>query len=151
VLTNPAARPEARAEAAMNLATRMPGGPVTWRRREFVEESTPAWARPRVADAILAALDAERGRGGRRRRPTYVERVYLRALAQLGDPRAGPELLRRAQDETGPRSRTAYALAAHRLGSSGPLIDLARELANGTLPLGPRRGNPRSDQLLPIT
>jgi hypothetical protein len=151
VLTNPAARPEARAEAAMNLATRVPGGPVSWHRREFVKELTPAWARPRVADAILAALDAERERAGRRRRPTYVERVYLRALAQLGDSRAGPELVRRAQDETGLRSRTAYALAAHRLGSSGPLIALARELATGTLPLGPRRGNPRSDQLLPIT
>lgn len=150
VLTNPTARPEARAEAAANLAAPIPGGPVSWRRREFVEESTPAWARPRVADAILAALDAERERAGRRRRPTYVERIYLRALTLLGDPRAGPELVRRAVDETGLRSRTAYALAAHRLGSSGPLLALSRELATGTLPLGPRRGNPRSDQMLPV-
>jgi hypothetical protein len=136
VLTDPEARPEARAEAAEQLSCYVPPGRSAWSRHPAPDRPAPLADRPGVTAAILDTLDAERERAGRRRRPNSIERSLLRSLSELGDRRAGPEVARRAGEESGVRSRLAYARAAHDLGASGPLVALARELAAGTLALG---------------
>ena len=152
VLTDPDCRSEARAEAAVELVDRAPAGRSSWMRRTQRRAPELMDDRARVVDAILAALDEEREHEGRRRRPTYEERAYVRALTRLGDPRAGPELAWRARQEATVRSRLTYAQAAHQLGESVALIGLCRELATATLDLGPpRRGSNRSRRAVPDT
>jgi hypothetical protein len=149
ILTDAGAQPHARAEAAEFLASYVPPGRSSWGRHPVPGRPGPMADRPAVGDAILAALDSERERGGRRRRPTSVEGSYLRSLVKLGDRRTGPELARRSQEEAAVRARVVYADAAHRLGESGPLLTLARELADGAVPLGPQRGGYRSSRAVP--
>jgi hypothetical protein len=151
VLTNPSARPEARAEAADRLARHVPPGWSSWSRRSVPVRPAPLSDRAAVIAAILEAIDTERTRPGRRRRPNSEERLFLRALVELGDPQAGLELARRAGEETSVRARVAYAQAAHRLGASGPLVGVARELAAGMLLMPPRRGGSPSRAAVPDT
>ena len=62
----------------------------------------------------------------------------LGAHVEQTDPIAEAKA-RRAREEATVRSRVAYALTAHQLGEPGPLVGLGRELAAGTLDLGPPR------------
>ena len=139
LLTDPATRPQAGREAAERLVEEfMPSrswSRVDRRGRDVPTRPTALVARysdPTVAEAILAAMDrAGQGRPGGE--AAWLITGCRRALIELGDPRAGPEVARRAAAATDPMERAELAWAAHTLGVSGPLVSLARELAAGAI------------------
>jgi hypothetical protein len=150
ILTDPATSPDARREAASSLVDAFPASPSSWSRTDRRRRDLPAgpsplvarYSRPTVAEAILAAMDrheAERKEGNGRWE--WIIAGYLDNLSELGDPRAGPELARRANAAANPLVRHRLAWAAHTLGVSGPFIALTREVAAGTvhIPVPPNR------------
>ena len=148
ILIDPAAHPDARREAAEALVGSEPGAAPSWsrapdRRHRVTPRPSPLVARysgPTVAEAVFAAMDREQAAQSEADRHGPWDRIedeYLRVLVDLGDPRAGPELARRAAQATRPAARVRLARAAADLGAGGPLVALAREVAAGTLPFPP--------------
>jgi hypothetical protein len=148
ILTDPAARPAARREAADSLVEAFPGSASSWgrsedRRRDQMVRPSPVvsqYARPSVAEAILAAMDRERVVVAKSERPDRWEQFeteYLRILTDLGDVRVASELARRSAAETGVGSRLGYARAAYALGITGPLATLTRQVTTGAVALSP--------------
>jgi hypothetical protein len=158
ILTDPAAHPDARREAAESLVGSEPGPGPSWsrgadRRHRPTPRLSPLVARyssPTVAEAIFAAMDRDRAAlagEDRRGRWERVEADYVEALVGLGDPRAGPELARRAARGNRPTERARLARAAADLGVAGPLVALAREVATGTVPFPPPPDAERGPQV----
>jgi hypothetical protein len=150
LLTDPAVQPAARQEAAESLVSAFPADPSGWTRRARGEQGTLSrpsplafrYRSPTVAEAILAALDRDRAvwprpEKGRRDSWVNVETAYLDRLVALGDPRIGPELARRAEAADQVGSRVRFAMAAHALGVSGPVVRLAREVEAGMVRIQP--------------
>jgi hypothetical protein len=144
-LTNPAAQPAARREAATTLVDSFSESDSSWsrepRRAGGPRPLIARYSSPTVAEAILAAMDRELTNMADPR-PDRWERVedeYVRALTELGDVRVAAELARRAGAATSAGSRLRLARAAHDLGVGGPLVAFTREVAAGTLhfPLPP--------------
>jgi hypothetical protein len=158
VLTDSGASPAARREAAGNLARLTHERRFYWDRESFARDGrvrdgvqligpNPATAKfkgPTVAEAIVAAMDAERKAfADRKENVVYprwkdLEEYYLDYLIALDDPRIGPELARRANAADDPAERRRLAVAAHHLGASAAWQAFAREVERGTLPLGRR-------------
>jgi hypothetical protein len=153
ILTEPTAHLRARRDAAKVLAS-WPNSMSSWSRDESrpMSGTNPMIARfnrPTVADAIFTAMS----QGIAERDPTdprwrgYVEAHFLRSLVELGDPRAGPELARLAAAALTPVERLDLAEAAYRLGTTGPLVALTREVMAGTVPLPPTVDKDTSPQI----
>jgi hypothetical protein len=145
ILTDPASRSISRSLAAGVLAG-LPEPAPSWSRgdRRLSPFSRPnpvafRYARPSVAEAILAVMDQGRAERGPQaeRDLVWARENCLGTLAELGDPRAGPALARQAAAEKDPIKRLRLAEAAYRLGKTGPLVELAREVAAGRLRLPP--------------
>ena len=100
------------------------------------------FAKPTVAEAILAAMDADLkahdaakekdSHGYERRR---IEDAYLNALGNLDDKRIGPELARRADKATKLHDRREWAYFAHFLDQPKPFAALAEEFRLGKIAL----------------
>jgi hypothetical protein len=140
IVTDPKATPAASQEAAANLANLNagPGLPTTHlliANRARPKGPYPVLARfkdPTTAEAMLAALDREAAAlaAGKNQYPS--ESFYLGAIITLGDTRITPKLAQRAQTVKSTRSRLGYAEAAHWLGDSRPIHDIAEECRLGT-------------------
>jgi hypothetical protein len=147
ILTDPAAQPLSRREAATCLVDWSTEAGSSWARGPRPPAgSSPLvgrYARPTVAEAILAAMDRERSAGTDERAEwrDRIEEEYLRVLADLGDVRVASELARRSAAAPTAGSRLRLARAAHALGVAGPLAAFCREVTTGTLrfPLPPDR------------
>jgi hypothetical protein len=141
VLTAPEANALACREAATNLAALGRGCPSGWLGPLlFTHPTVKKFARPTAAEALIAVLDRERKEAlateeleARERAVYAAEKVYLRALVAIGDPRAARMLADRAVAATDINTRRRFAAAAFRLGEPKPLDDLARAFEAGTL------------------
>lgn len=149
VLTDPNTSSRACREAAENLARWHWEGRHRWD-RSSAHDDVRAWrpnpavrkfAGPTAAAAILAAMDRDRrardlhGDEKTWERWPSIEEEYLDCLVDLGDARIAPELVRRASRTEDVAQRRRFACAAHRLGTSAALLNLARAIEQGTLPL----------------
>jgi hypothetical protein len=149
VLTDPKTSSNAKREAADNLANlnnprhyRTMFGP-TIIGGEPPPKLNPAiakFAKPTVAEAILAAMDQElkaydakaKGRPSSDER-RGIEGAYLNALGSLDDKRIGPELARRANKATNLRERQEWAYYAHFLDQPMPFAALVEEFRLGKI------------------
>lgn len=148
ILTDRAAKPEVRREAAGNLAAENTRFYSTDRYRSQAwyrdREERPApgpqltplvlkFQSPTIAEAILAAMN-----------DGSEEDAYVEYLAELGDYRIVGELVRRSAKAQTIWQRLRYAQACRRLGSDSPRIQIARELTTGTIwwSRGPSDENP---------
>jgi hypothetical protein len=144
ILTDPQTSSAARKEAAGNLAWLNADRTNGWDRGPVVSAprrphaALAKFRKPTVAEAILAGLDRDlKGPAGSAEQIAQsdrdrIEEQYLAFLVQLGDPSIAWELAGRAGKFQDPNRRRRYALAAHRLGVSGPWLALARDLERGT-------------------
>jgi hypothetical protein len=141
------ARPQARRRAAVVLVESSETLDASWSNRDLRPSNlypgpgplVRKFKSPSVAESILAAMEDERAREAdaetsARSREDFEEQ-YIRCLADLGDPRVGPELARRAATCEHLDRRILYARAANRLGCSGPMIALAREVHHAEIVL----------------
>jgi hypothetical protein len=139
ILTDPAAQPLARREAATSLVDWSTEGNSSWARGPRPPAGPSPlvgrYARPTVAEAILAAMDRERSASSDEHAEwrDRIEEEYVRALADLGDVRVASELARRAAGAPTAGSRLRLARAADTLGVAGPLAAFCREVAAGTV------------------
>jgi hypothetical protein len=92
------------------------------------------FSKPTVAEAILAAMDAEltafeanKGEGSRE----SIEGAYLGPLIDLDDRRVAPELAKRAAAAKTLRGRVQWAYAARALGESKPFTAFANDFRGG--------------------
>lgn len=143
ILTNPTARSDARCDAARALVSAYEVYSSSWPRRtrsprHLTDPPNPLIAKfksPTVAEAILAALDAERRQSSRGRESQNVEEKFVDSLVELGDYRIGAELARRAPRSDNIERRIQYAEAAEKLGCTGPMLSLCRDVRTGAIPL----------------
>jgi hypothetical protein len=149
VLTDPKAKFEARREAAENLATLTEDrrlGTTVWTggsRRGADRGPNPAvakFSKPTVAEAILAAMDADlkaHDAGPRTDQSDHerrgIEGTYLSALVDLDDKRIAPEIARRGAAAETVHDRRQWAHVAHYLGDPKPFQAFAEDFRAGKI------------------
>lgn len=160
VLTDPNSTADAKHEAAANLATpdaRARLGTTVWSGGNLRDDGPPKpkptlakFSDPTVAEAILAAFDAELAEISARPLDTTqrsydsrdydrrnAERIYFAVLSELADKRIVGDCARRSIGAASLRMRRGWATLAQQLGDPRPLDRLAEEFRQGTLPLPP--------------
>jgi hypothetical protein len=151
VLTDPKTTFEAKREAVENLATLTEEhhlGTTVWTdssRANPNPKPNPVVAKftkPTVAEAILAAMDADLKAHDAKRHDNMhdyyrrgIEAGYFSALVQLGDKRIAEEVVRRSQTAQTIRMRRNWARAAYYLGKPGPLQSFADDFGAGRIHL----------------
>lgn len=131
VLVDSKAAPDIWLEAATNLAA-LPRDAKPTQPHPAID----AFREPTTAQAMVAAMDRHLAVGFEhdfQRR--HARDGYLGSLIALGDTRVVPDLVRRAADASRLDDRVALAQVCFRLGTAGPLSDLAAAFAAGTLAL----------------
>jgi hypothetical protein len=159
-LTDPESRQLALREAAVVLAERRYGPEWMDPFKEMPKphEAIDKFTEPTAAQAILAAMErdlkqpfvaAEDSEDDRE----AVRQQYLTALVKLGDSRIGPRLVDGYRQATGVSERCQWALAALKLGSAAPIVELARDFETGQLQLATtaldREADPYTDRAIP--
>jgi hypothetical protein len=156
VLTDPGTSFEAKREASGNLAAltrarqlqttidlpQLRGDPP-----DKPSQAAAQFSKPTVAEAILAAMDADlKAHDSRPREDSTdderrrIEDAYLVSLVELGDRRIAGELARRAAAAMPPRMRRLWARAANDLGEPGPLRAFFEDFRVGKIKL-PAKGS----------
>jgi hypothetical protein len=96
---------------------------------------------PTAAEALLAAMDRHmKAVASTGNWAEIEEEKYLIWIAELGDARIAPELRARSEKTTDARTRHRLAFTLRRLGDSGPIDALAREIDKGAQPIDARDG-----------
>jgi len=146
VLTDPHSGFPAKREAAKNLAAlrENSGLQQTGFAADRSGQMNPAvakFSKPTVAEAILAALDADlkahnasspkNSAEEHYKEGLGIELTYLLALRGLGDQRIAPELAKRTTASEKPSSRLGRGMVAHFLGDSKPIRSFMEDFRAG--------------------
>jgi len=160
ILVDPRATYPAKQEAACNLAdARYSWGMDFFVPRRTTKQPNPVVAKftnPTVAEAILAAYDAERAAlaaDPKLENGEWTdEEAYLAALKQLGDKRVADDCARRSIGGATPAARLRWAFIALQLGDSQPLDRLAEVVRLGTYALpGPVQSDFESERYVELS
>jgi hypothetical protein len=150
ILTDPKTKAEALREAAYNLGRLGEDrtlGTTVWTGRASGRPKGPnpavaKFAKPSVAEAILAAMDRDLAAHDATKRDSLydyrrreIEDAYLGPLIDLGDKGIAPVLAKRCREAGTVRMRRKWAFACHLLSEPKPLKAFARDFQAGKVNL----------------